>query len=238
MSIDPIWRKGDEMKFSWRTEILPVACILAMFALAGIAWPHAPESIPIHWGISGEPDNYAGKFFGLFGAPLIAVGVYVLVTVLPRLDPRKENYGKFWSKYLVIRTVIILVLTAIKTVTFLWVMGVSVNMSAAVFMIVGFLLIILGNYMGKLRPTWFVGIRSPWTLSSDESWDKTHRLGGWLFVIVGLGMVVAAPFQEKIAFYIVGGAGAACILFLYAYSYLVWKHDPGARPAGTGIKRG
>ena len=225
------------MKLSWRTEILPVACILTMFILAIIAWPNAPESIPIHWGLSGEPDNYAGKFFGLLGAPLIAVGVYILFTVLPRLDPKRENYPKFWSKYLVIRMVVILILTAIKVVTFLWVMGIEVNMTVAMFMIVGFLLIVIGNYMGKLRPTWFVGIRSPWTLSSEESWNKTHRLGGWLFVIIGLGMVIAAPFQEKVAFYILGGFGAACILFLYTYSYLVWKRDPGARSVTTRIDR-
>ena len=225
------------MKFSWRTEILPLTCITAMFILAIIAWPHAPDSIPIHWGISGEPDNYAGKFFGLLGAPLIAVGVYIVLTVLPRLDPRRENYPKFWGKYLVIRTVVILILVAITVVTFLWVMDVDVNMTIAIFMIVGLLLIVIGNYMGKLRPTWFVGIRSPWTLSSDESWNKTHRLGGWLFVIIGLGMVIAAPFQEKVAFYILGGLGAVFIIYLYVYSYLVWKKDPNARSAATIINR-
>ncbi len=225
------------MKLNWRTEILPVACMAAMFTLAVIAWPHAPESIPIHWGISGEPDNYAGKFVGLFAAPLIALGVYILFLVLPRLDPRRENYPRFWNRYLFIRTAIIMVLTAIKTITFLWIMGINVNMNIAVFMIVGFLLIIIGNYMGKLRPTWFVGIRSPWTLSSEESWNKTHRLGGWLFVIIGLGMVIAAPFQEKIAFYILIGIGAASVVFLFVYSYLVWKRDPDAHSAGTGIKQ-
>jgi uncharacterized membrane protein len=225
------------MKLSWRTEILPIVCIVTMFVLAVIAWPRAPESIPIHWDISGEPDNYAGKFFGLLGAPLIAVGVYILFALLPRLDPRIENYPKFWSKYLVIRTVVILILVAITVVTFLWVMGIDVNMTVAVFMIVGFLLIIIGNYMGKLRPTWLIGIRSPWTLSSDESWNKTHRLGGWLFVIIGLGMVISAPFQEKIVFYVLGGLGVAFILFLYVYSYLVWKRDPDARSGATRINR-
>lgn len=225
------------MKLSWRSEILPLTCITAMFILAIIAWPHAPESIPIHWGISGEPDNYAGKFFGLLGAPLIALGVYALFIVLPRLDPKRENYSRFWTRYLFIRTVIIMVLAGIKVVTFLWVMGIDVNMTVAVFMIVGFLLIILGNYMGKLRPTWFIGIRSPWTLSSEESWNKTNRLGGWMFVVIGLGMVIAAPFQEKIANYILIGLGIACILYLYVYSYLVWKKDPDARSEATRINR-
>ncbi|MBN2238957.1 MAG: SdpI family protein [Dehalococcoidales bacterium] len=226
------------MKFNWRTEILPVVCIIAMFVLAIIAWPNAPESIPIHWGLDGQPDNYAGRFFGLLGAPLIALGVYAIFFVLPKIDPRKANYEKFWGRYLFMRNLVIITLTCLNIITFLWVRNIVVNMGMAVFMIVGFLFIFLGNYMGKLRQTWFVGIRSPWTLSSEESWNKTHRLGGWLFVIIGLAMVIAAPFQVKEAFYATGIAGAVMIVVLYIYSYLIWKKDPGAGPAGTRISGG
>ena len=214
------------MKLSWRTEILPVACIIMMFILAIIAWPNAPESIPIHWGLSGEPDNYAGKLFGLLGAPLIALGIYILFLILPRMDPKRENYQRFWNRYLFLRNLVIVMFACIKVIVFLWIMGMEIKMNIAVFMIVGFLLIFIGNYMGKLRPTWFVGIRSPWTLSSNESWNKTHHLGGWLFVIIGLGMVVAAPFQEKWAYYALGITGVVFLVFLYVYSYLVWKKDP------------
>ena len=149
------------MKVTWRSEVVPLVLIVAMFALGAIAWPQAPDRIPIHWGISGEPDNYAGKVFGLFGGPLISLGIYGLILILPRIDPRRKNYELFWGKYLVIRTIIITVLAAIQVVTFLWAIGIDINMNIAVLMIVGFLLIFTGNYMGKLRPTWFVGIRSP-----------------------------------------------------------------------------
>ncbi|MGD9142670.1 MAG: SdpI family protein [Dehalococcoidia bacterium] len=221
------------MKVSWRSEIVPLLLIAAMFVLAVIAWPDAPDRIPIHWGLSGEPDNYAGKVWGLFGPPVIAAGIYTLFFIMPRIDPRKRNYERFWSKYLIIRTVIITVLAAIHVVTFLWAIGTEVNMNIMVPMIIGFLLVLIGNYLGKLRSTWFVGIRSPWTLSSEESWNKTHRLGGWVFVIFGLALVIVAPFQEKWAFYAWGITGAAALVFLYAYSYFVWKKDPDARPVGT-----
>lgn len=225
------------MKVTWRSEIIPVILIAAMFVLAVIAWPQAPDRIPIHWGISGEPDNYAGKVFGLFGAPLISLGIYALIFILPRIDPRRKNYALFWGKYLVIRTIIITVLACIQVVTFLWSTGFDVNMNIAVFMIIGFLLIFIGNYLGKLRSTWFVGIRTPWTLSSKESWNKTHRLGGWIFVVFGLALVIAAPFQEKSAFWVLAAAGAAALVFLYVYSYLVWKKDPEAGPAGRRVTR-
>jgi uncharacterized membrane protein len=216
------------MKVSWRSEILPVFLIVALFVLGAVAWPQAPDRIPIHWGFSGEPDNYAGKLFGLFGMPLIALGIYLLFMVLPRIDPRRRNYEKFWSQYLIIRTIIITVFGCIYLFTFLWAIGINVNLNIAIPVTVGALLMLLGNYMGKLRPTWFVGIRSPWTLSSEESWNKTHRLGGWVFVLLGLALVAAAPFQEKWTYYTLGIIGAAAIAFLYVYSYLVWKKDPHA----------
>lgn len=221
------------MKVTWRSEVVPLALIVVMFVLGAIAWPQAPDRIPIHWGISGEPDNYAGKIFGLFGGPMISLGIYALILILPRIDPRRKNYELFWGKYLVIRTIIITVLAAIQVVTFLWAIGIDVNMNIAVLIIVGFLLIFIGNYMGKLRPTWFVGIRSPWTLSSKESWNKTHRLGGRVFVLFGLALVVAAPFQLRWAFYTIAGTGGVALVFLYAYSYLIWKKDPDANPVGT-----
>jgi uncharacterized membrane protein len=221
------------MKVTWRSEFVPLALIAAMFVLGAVAWPQAPDRIPIHWGISGEPDNYAGKVFGLFGGPLISLGIYVLLFILPRVDPRRKNYELFWGKYLIIRTIIITVLAGIQVVAFLWAIGIEINMNIAVLTIVGFLLIFIGNYMGKLRPTWFVGIRSPWTLSSQESWNKTHRIGGRLFVLFGLALVIAAPFQVKWIFYTIAGTGGTALLFLYGYSYLVWKKDPDANPVGT-----
>jgi uncharacterized membrane protein len=223
------------MKVSLRSEVIPLILIAGMFVLGAIAWPQAPERIPIHWGLTGEPDNYAGKVWGLFGGPLITLGIYGLFFILPRIDPRQRNYERFWSKYLIIRTVIITVLACIQLVVFLWAIGTEVNMNITVPMIVGFLLIFIGNYMGKLRPTWFVGIRSPWTLSSEESWNKTHRLGGWVFVIFGLALLIAAPFQEKWAYHTLTATGAAALVFLYVYSYLIWKRDPDASPAGTRV---
>lgn len=221
------------MRFRWRSEIFPILCILIMLTLAVIAWPQAPDQIPIHWGLNGEPDNYAGKFFGLLIAPLIALGIYLLFLVLPKIDPGGANYEKFWRRFLLIRNIIIVVLLCIKLVTFLWILGIEINMSMAVFLIVGVLLMVLGNYMGKLRPTWFVGIRSPWTLSSEESWDKTHRVGGKLFVIIGLMTVIAGLLQETWAFYTAGISVGVVILYLNIYSYLVWKRDPNAMSFST-----
>jgi len=204
-----------------------------MFILAAIAWPQAPDAIPIHWGMDGQPDNFAGRFYGLFGLPLISGGMYGLYYVLPLLDPRRDNYRKFWDRYLFLRNMIILLLTGIDIIVFLFAIGVIFNTGIAVFVMVGVLLLLIGNYMGKLRPTWFVGIRTPWTLSSEESWNKTHRFGGRLFMVIGLLMIAAGIIRQQwmnnIAIYSI----PAVIVILYGYSYLVWRKDPKALPGGT-----
>ncbi len=171
----------------------------------------------------------------MLGLPLLSLGIYVLFYFMPMFDPRRENYRKFWSRYLFIRNILILVLTGLNLIVFLWAIGVSIDTGIAVFILVGLLLVLLGNYLGKLRPTWFVGIRTPWTLSSEESWNKTHRLGGKLFMVTGLLMIAAGIVREQwlnnVAIYSI----LVFIVFLYGYSYLAWKKDPNAAPAGTRI---
>jgi len=223
------------VKFNWKLDALPLICIAAAFILAAVAWPQAPDAIPVHWGVDGQPDNYAGKFFGLLGLPLLSLGMYVLFYLMPVLDPRRENYRKFWNRYLFLRNIFILVMTGLSLIIFLWSIGIGVDTSIAVFVLVGLLLVFLGNYMGKLRPTWFVGIRTPWTLSSEEAWNKTHRLGGKLFMVMGLLMIAAGIVREQWMNYVAIYSVVAFVAVLYPYSYLVWRKDPNALPAGTRI---
>ena len=221
------------MKFNWRSEIVPVFLILAAFIMAGVAWPHAPDRIPVHWGLSGQPNGYAGKI-GLLYPALIALGIWVLMIVLPRIDPRGRSYEKFQGAYTVIRSAIIAVLVCIELLTVLWVYNVHTDINIAIPVVVGLLLMTLGNFFGKIRPNWFVGIRTPWTLSSTESWNKTHRLGGWLFVLLGLALAVVAPFQQAWAFILVAVLLGVMVVGLFVYSYVIWKRDPAARkPAGS-----
>jgi len=214
------------MKISWRTEALPVILIAGMFIMVAIALPQAPDSIPIHWNAAGEPDGYAGKVFGLLIMPLITLGIYASIFVLPLIDPKGKNYERFWNVFLIIRTIIILPLVCGHTIIFFWAIGIEISVNTILPMVIGFMLIVLGNYMGKLRPTWFVGIRTPWTLSSEESWNKTHRLGGWLFVVSGLALVIAAAVLDgEQTTYAVLAAGIGPAVLLTIYSYFVWRKD-------------
>jgi uncharacterized membrane protein len=219
------------MKISWRSEIISIFFIIASFVLAAIAWPHAPDRIPIHWGLSGQPDGYAGKM-GLFYLPLITLGIYLLLLFLPSIDPGKKNYEKFKSTYLIIRTILVIFFVCIQIFTVLWALGKEVNVNIALPVIVGLLLVTLGNFFGKFRPNWFAGIRTPWTLSSDESWNKTHRLGGWLFVLFGIVLVIIAPFQWAWVYIFLVVIILIILVVLFVYSYIIWKKDPDARSIG------
>ncbi len=97
-------------------------------------------------------------------------------------------------------------------------------------LLVGGLFIVIGSVLGKLRPTWFVGIRTPWTLSSARSRSKTHRLGGWIFLIAGLLMVLIGLLRQPVLLLIVIGALCVALIGLVLYSYLIWREDQGAQP--------
>ncbi len=214
------------MRVSWRSEGLSLALIAAMLVLAGLTWGIAPERMPVHWDIKGTPDRFGGKAEGLLAIPATAAGIYVLMLVLPRIDPRRGHYALFAGVYTLIRTLLVAFLFALYLVVVLWARGIPVRVERITPLLVGALLIVLGNYMGKLRSTWFVGIRTPWTLSSEESWNKTHRLGGKVFILAGAASILAGLLRSEHAVWamivlLVGG-----MLLLTVFSYIWWKHDP------------
>jgi uncharacterized membrane protein len=222
------------MKFNWRIELPQLLVIGAMFAAAAWAWPQLPDRLPIHWNIHGEVDGWGNKFMGLLLMPIIVLGMYLLMLLLPRLDPGKANYQNFQKVYGIIRVVFVAYMAAIYVATLVAAFGHSVNMTTVILPLVGVLFIVLGNFLGKIRPNWFVGIRTPWTLSSQLSWDKTHRLAGWLFILMGVLFFPVALIQTTCALIAMLVIDAACVTWMVVYSYLVYRNDPHRTPpAGT-----
>jgi immunity protein, SdpI family len=222
------------MKFNWRYELPQLLLIAAMFTAAAWAWPQLPERLPIHWNIRGEVDGWGNKFMGLLFLPLMVLGLYFLLLLLPLIDPGKSNYASFQKVYGIIRIAFVTFMAALYTATLFAAFGRTINMTTIIMPLVGFLFIVLGNFLGKIRPNWFVGIRTPWTLSSQLSWDKTHRLAGWLFIFMGLLCFLIAFFQNiwmLVAVLVIDGL---CAIWMVIYSYLVYRNDPHRTPpAGT-----
>jgi uncharacterized membrane protein len=222
------------MKRTWRGELVQLLPIAAMFVVAALCWSHASDRIPVHWNWRGEVDRYGGKFEGLLLLPIISLGLYLLLLVLPLFDPGKANYRTFAGAYNLIRLTITLFLSAIYAVGVLVSLGYHVDMNTVIGLAMGLLFIVLGNVMGKIRPNWFVGVRTPWTLSSKLSWTKTHRLAGWLFIVMGLLAVAWAISQSVWMLGLMIAVDFACGITMVVYSYLVYRKDPARMsPADT-----
>ncbi len=222
------------MKIAWKSEVPQWIVLGAMFAGAAIAWPHAPGRIPVHWNLSGQVDRYGGRFEGLLALPLLALGLYVLMLVIPRIDPGRANYARFRGAYNAIRIAVLAVLAVLYLAIHLWVRTGHVNIGAIAPLTIGAMCVLVGGVLGKIRPNWFVGIRTPWTLSSKVSWVRTHRAGGWAFIALGLATIVATFVSPRAAFWVMLAGIVVTGVGLVVYSYLVWRQDPDKiPPAGT-----
>ena len=222
------------MKLSWRSEAIQLVLIAGMFAVAAASWPYVPERIPVHWNLQGEADGYGGKFTGLLLLPLLTLGLYALFVVLPRFDPGYANYRTFAGAYNVIRVSLVVFMAALYAVTVLVAFGRRIDVGIFVSLAMGALFLVLGNVMGKIRPNWFVGVRTPWTLSSKLSWTKTHRAAGWLFIVLGPLIALSGVLRAEWFFLATLAAGGAGLVALVVYSYFVYRNDPErVTPSGT-----
>lgn len=170
-----------------KQEWIFLILLVIPFVYSAIIWNRLPESVPTHFNIHGEADRYSSKAFGAFGFPALAVVLYFVLRYIPNIDPRKKNYEYFGKSYENIRLVIAVFILIIYFILMQAALGNSVLVQPRfIFSAVFLLFAMLGNYMRNIRPNFFVGIRTPWTLDSPEVWRKTHELGGKIWFYGGL----------------------------------------------------
>ena len=168
-----------------------LAILLPIF-VGVILWNRLPEQLPIHWNTSGEIDGYSPKAFAVIGLPLILLGLHWLTVLVTLADPKKQNHSEkilhliFW-----IVPVLSIVLSALMYSVS---MGKGIRMEIFVAVSLGLLFVMIGNYLPKCRQNYTIGIKLPWTLHSEENWNRTHRFAGWLWVGGGFLMVVTGFF--------------------------------------------
>jgi uncharacterized membrane protein len=222
------------MKWSLRTELPLLLVLLAMFGVAAWAWERVPEQMPVHYNLEGEVDRYGGRFEGLLLLPLVAVATYVLFVFLPRFDPGKANYRHFATVFLVIRLAVVLFLAALYGFMVADALGHGVPIGGSVTLLAGALFVVLGFSMGKIRPNWFVGVRTPGTHSSKLYWTRSHRHAGWLLQASGAGTQIRSTVSSNAARILQLVSGGVVSVTVIAYSYVVWRSDPDrVPPAGT-----
>lgn len=222
------------MRIRWQNELAHWALIAAMFALAAVTWSSAPRQIPVHWNAYGAVDRYGGRFEGLLLLPLLALAIYGLFLVVPKIDPGRANYEQFAAAYSTLRIAVTLLLAAVYALLQLTIHGYAVNIGMIVPFLAGLLFIVIGNMLGKVRPNWAVGIRTPWTLSSKTSWDKTHRVGGRLFIVAGVLMMLTGVLGPPWNLYLGVAIAPFLVVTNFGYSYWVWRSaSDKVPPAGT-----
>ncbi|MDQ1276523.1 MAG: hypothetical protein QG610_2101 [Euryarchaeota archaeon] len=192
--------------------------VLLSFILSIYFYPQVPEQMATHWNSQGEVDGYMSKLWGLFFMPLVITGLVIMFLVIPKIDPRKENISKFRKYYDGFIVILILFMTTVHLQILLWNTGIQISPNAIIPLGIGLLFYYMGILTENAERNWFVGIRTPWTLSSDRVWKRTNRLGGKLFRIAGIAAVFGAFFQEyAIYFILVPVLVAAGITVVYSY---------------------
>ena len=180
------------MKFNLRKEIPSLVLFILNITASIYFYLNFPAKVPTHWNFQGQIDGWSDKTFGAFFFPVLYIFMYLLFTALPHIDPKKEQYQQFEKTYSIFKNLILAFLTIVFLLTGLAGLGYQIPIGTIVPILVGLLFIIIGNYMGKIKSNWLMGMRTPWTLSNEEVWNKTSRLSGKLMVISGIIMMLCS----------------------------------------------
>lgn len=205
-----------------KIHIFTLIIIIISF-LAGIyLYDFMPDKMASHWNAKGQVDEYTSRFWGLFLMPIVCIGVFFLLLIIPKIDPLKKNVDKFRKYFDSFIFLIVLFLVYIYALTIIWNLNIEFDMNKSILPAIGLLFFYSGVLIGHAKRNWFIGIRTPWTLSSDIAWDKTHKLGGVLFKIAGILAFVGLIFPN-IAILIIMIPVILFTIFLFIYSYVVYK---------------
>lgn len=214
------------MKIS-RATLLSLALVAGAFVAAAVLYERLPERVPTHWNVRGVADGFTPKPWGPFVLPLVMLGVLALLAALPRISPRGYRMDRFLRVYGILQTSILAFLFLVTLLSLLAGVGAPVSMERAILAATGLLFIVLGNFMGKLTKNFFVGIRTPWTLASDEVWLRTHRLGGKAFVLAGAGFVLAGLLGGGAVVPLIVAALVAAVVIPIVFSYVLYRRLEG-----------
>jgi len=205
-----------------RRELVPLALIIIIFSIAVYLYPFMPEQMPIHWNVRGEVDMMGSRFVGLFLIPLLTLGIYILISIIPKIAVYKKHIAMFDKHLYGIKVAIVLFLSAIYIVSLLPTFGYKINIAYFILPIISALFFYVGYIIKFVKRNFFIGIRTPWTLSSGRVWDKTHKVGSVTFRINAL-IFLLAIFLPEYAFWIILIPLIVNVLFLIGYSYWLYQ---------------
>ncbi len=215
---------------SVRTTTILVLIMVAGATLAGlILWNRLPDSMASHWNANDQVNGYMPKFWGVFLMPLLTVGMFLLFLAIPNIDPLKANIAQFREAFNLFIVLLVAFMLYVYGLSLAWNLGYAgFNMSRAMLPALGLLFIFIGFLFRSAKRNFFIGIRTPWTLSSDRVWNETHRLGSVLFMISGVLAFIGALFGGQTALWFMFIPLIGSTVFLLVYSYLLYERETKA----------
>lgn len=212
---------------STRTTTIVVLLMVLAAILAGLLlWNRLPDLMASHWNINDQVDGYIPKVWGVFMVPLITLGMFGLFLVLPSVDPLKANIAQFREAFNLFIVLMVGFMLYLYGLTLAWNLGYKdFKMSGAMLPAIGLLFIFIGFVMRQAKRNFFIGIRTPWTLSSDTVWNETHRIGAVLFMISGALAFLGGFFGGTTAFWMMFAPIIGSTVFLLIYSYLLYRRE-------------
>lgn len=207
-----------------KREILPILIIVLVAVLGFIFYPLLPEEVPNHWNARGEVDAYASKEFFVIFYSSLTLAVYLLMSLIPKIDPLKKNYLKFENVYFWTKVSLVVFFSLMYVFTLFFSLGkISLNINFFIIPLISLLYIILGMFLPKIKRNYFFGIKTPWTLNSEEVWDKTHAFSGKLFIVFGLISLSGILFKNNASALVFLISILIAALGSVLYSYIIFR---------------
>lgn len=208
-----------------KKHILPISIILLSIGLWLFNFGELPKEIPTHWGVNGEINDYSSKLTAFLELHVVMFFLYLLLNITPKIDPRKNNYKYFSKSYYQVTISLLILFFFINTSILFYGLGYNFPIGKLVFLFIGFIFMVLGNYLSQIRSNFFIGIRTPWTLSNENVWKKTHRFSGKLFFFAGLCMVLLYFFPISLGKYIIIPLIVIIVILPILYSYIQFRKE-------------
>jgi len=211
------------------TTIIVLVIIIGITIAGAVLWNQLPDSMASHWNENDQVDGYMSKFWGVYLMPLVTIGLFLLFLLIPNIDPLKANIAQFRGTFNLFITVITAFMAYVHVLTLRWNLGYTdLGIGKAMLPAMGLLFIVIGSMLRKAKRNWFIGIRTPWTLSSDNVWDEIHRLGGILFMLSGVIAIIGGFFGGMVAFWSIMIPIFGTSIFLVVYSYVLYQREAKA----------
>lgn len=201
-----------------KTLFITCAVILLPIIAGLLLWDRLPDRIPTHWGMGGEVDGWSGKGFAVFAMPALMLGIQLLCFFVTASDPKRGNIRR---KYLSMVLWIIPVLSVMTScISYAVALGAQIRVEQVIPGFIGLMFVIIGNYMPKFQQSYTMGIRLPWTLSSEENWNRTHRFGGKIWALGGIGVLFCTLMGWGMASIVIL---AVVVIVPTVYSYVLYR---------------